>query len=379
MKRRQFIKILPAAILATNYPSYAKAPIVKTKWKISGQQGLDACLLLGALSAPSLQAAAYPEESSRWRENLNPTAMESLARLRRMTDSQNSLLGPSLALLASAASSETLEATISAFTDSNLIKKNYEKSEFWGGAEEWQAIQALFPDILIVLKRLHEKGFAAYWDTVKKPLIQKKQDTLIKELSQIDLIAVQQRYVGRKLNQNIDIYLSAFSEPHGIRIIGQRFLTSYDYPSLIVKQNAAHEIFHPALLEGRHETKRIVTRLSSDPTLIKINARKDKTDGYSSIQGLIEEGMAQALEAVVSEQLGFGRGDMGAYWREQDKGIHVFAAAFYHAMHQDKFIKRGGDSLTWLDSQVVNNNLVGTNLLFHAKQIIGQSGMRKWL
>ncbi len=378
MKRRTILKMLPFVVAAGYAQLDAKAKF-KTKWSITGQQGLDACLLFGLLSTPSFQSEAYPKESQEWRQRLSPLAMEAIARLRAASDIQGGLLGPQLALIASAAPSDTLDKTINAFANSDIIKKGLQQSTFWSGEKEWQSIASLFPDILIVLRQLAEKGFESYWQIEKLPKINLKAKILTEELSSIDLIGTQQLYIARQLEPNIDIYLSAFSEPHGIRIVGQRFLTSYDYPSSIVKQNAAHEIFHPTLSSNRPETKLILSRLSRDPLLNKINARKNKSDGYGSIEGLIEEGIVQALEAVVSKKLGFGRSDIGAYWQEQDAGIHVFAAAVFHAMYKTGFAFRGGDSLKWLSKQVSNANLTGENLISHATAIIGNEAVQKWL
>jgi hypothetical protein len=233
--------------------------------------------------------------------------------------------------------------------------------------------------VVVVLAELARQGFTDYWNTRKRALVEAKANSLRTELSRIDLIGAQQRYVGRPLNPDVVVYLSAFSEPYGIRIVGQRFLTSFDYPSRIVKLNAAHEIFHPFLLPARPETARITSRLSIDPLLMRINARADKSHGYGSIAGLIEEGMVQALESLVSHQLGFGREDMGAYWREQDGGIHVFAAAAAHAIHESPFAERGGDALSWLDVQCANGNLTGVNLMRHAEAIMGEEAIQKWL
>ncbi len=378
MDRRRLLMLLWAASMVR--PSTAtRAATFRTRWRVGWQQGLDACLLLGVLSTPSLQSEAYPKECRYWQARLSPTGKDALARVRKAIDRQGGLLGPTLALFASATRSDSIEATRAAFAAPEAMRTKLSTTEFWGSAEEWDAKSAYFPDVAAVLAELANQGFADYWDTRKRPLVESKVKGLRYELSQIDLIGAQQRYVGRPLEPEIEIYLSAFSEPHGIRIVGQRFMTSFDYPSSIVKRNAAHEIFHPFLLPSRPETPRIVSRLSQEPILRRINARADKSDGYRSISGLVEEGMTQALEALVSRQLGFGRSDLGAYWRNQDGGIHVFAAAAFDAMVQTGLAAKGGDALSWLDVQCANGNLRGDELARHAEAIIGAEAVRKWL
>jgi hypothetical protein len=378
MDRRTLLMLLSAASIALPLTA-TQARTFKTRWKVGWQQGLDACLLLGVVSTPSLQSEAYPEECRYWQERLSPTAKDALARVRKAIDVQGGLLGPTLALWASATRSDSIEATREAFAAPEAMRTKLSSKEFWGSAEEWNAKAAYFPDVAAVLAELAAQGFADYWNGKKKPLVEAKVVHLRRELSQIDMIGAQQRYVGRPLDPQIEIYLSAFSEPHGIRIVGQRFLTSFDYPSIIVKRNAAHEIFHPVLLSARPETPRILARLSQEPVLARIDARADKSDGYRTINALVEEGMTQALEALVSRRLGFGRGDLGAYWRDQDGGIHVFAAAALDAMVHSGFAARGGDALSWLDQQTANGNLRGEKLVRHAAAIIGTEAVQKWL
>jgi hypothetical protein len=378
MRRRTLLKLLPAAMLAGNTRLFA-AKHSNTKWIIKSQEGLDACLLLGILSAPSLQAEAYPEERNYWLPRLNKAEIEALARVRKALDAQRALVGPFVALLASAAPTDSLEKVIASFTNQDTIKDGLKKSEFWEGEEAWKETSGSLEDIATVLHGLKNGDFSAYWKSKKKKLIDSKVKNLYVELMSTDLVGMQQRYTSRKLIPQIEIYVSALSEPHGIRIIGQRFLTSYRYPSKIVKQNAAHEIFHPFLKTANSVSDRVIARLSADPLLIKIDARADKSDGYGTISGLVEEGMVQALEAVVSINLGFEHRDMAIYWREQDNGIHVFAAAAFHVMRMTGFSKRGGDALQWLDVQVANGNLYGSKLVRHAEMIIGTDAVNRWL
>jgi hypothetical protein len=376
--RRAAITFFTAALVAAR-SSASGSKSFKTHWKVGWQQGLDACLLLGVLSTPSMQSEAYPEENHYWSEKLSPATRDALAHVRKLIDAENGLLGPTLALYASAGPTNTIEDAIAAFAKPDSMRVTLAGTDFWSGDEAWKSEIQYFPSVVTVLTDLAQNGFTEYWNTRKQPLVEAKVTTLREELSRVDLIGEQQRYVRRALNPEIEVYLSAFSEPHGIRIVGQRFLTSYAYPTRIVKLNAAHEIFHPFLLPTRPETNRIVARLSADPLMKKIDARPDKSDGYGSITALVEEDMVQSLEALVSQALGFGRADMGAYWREQDGGIHVFAAAAFHAMHETGFATRGGDAVTWLDIQTANGTLRGDQFIRHADATIGPSGLQRWL
>jgi hypothetical protein len=54
----------------------------------------------------------------------------------------------------------------------------------------------------------------------------------------------------------------------------------------------------------------------------------DPSFGYNTTAGYIEEDSVQALEQLVSEKFGVGR-NACEYWKQQDGGMHVLAAAIY--------------------------------------------------
>jgi len=62
-------------------------------------------------------------------------------------------------------------------------------------------------------------------------------------------------------------------------------------------------------------------------------AHHDRSAGYNTTVGYIEEDSVQALEEIVSEELGVGRFARG-YWYAQDGGMHVLAPAIYVAYKQ---------------------------------------------
>ncbi|MGA8507648.1 MAG: hypothetical protein WB762_18745 [Candidatus Sulfotelmatobacter sp.] len=59
----------------------------------------------------------------------------------------------------------------------------------------------------------------------------------------------------------------------------------------------------------------------------------DPSFGYNMAAGYIEEDSVQGLKELVSEKFGVGQ-DPCQYWREQDGGMHVPAAALYSDYRQ---------------------------------------------
>src|SRR5262249_20808229 len=128
-----------------------------------------------------------------------------------------------------------------------------------------------------------------------------------------------------------------YSEPHGIKITGTRFLTHYSYPFRIVLHNAIHEMMHPPYdLAHDPGLKAALESLKADQFLMNKVERHDASFGYNTLAGLEEEDCVQALEQIIAEQFDMG-GDPRKYWREQDEGIHVLAVALYSLMKKEHF------------------------------------------
>lgn len=129
-------------------------------------------------------------------------------------------------------------------------------------------------------------------------------------------------------SQTITVYLLAYSEPHGIRITGLRFLTHLSYPFDIVLHNAIHEAMHPPYDANDSAVRKAVDLLGRDPLVVDKVNHHDASFGYNTASGYIEEDSVQALEQILSEEFGVGR-NAQEYWREQDGGMHLLAAAIY--------------------------------------------------
>jgi len=73
---------------------------------------------------------------------------------------------------------------------------------------------------------------------------------------------------------------------------------------------------------------RAIGLLGEDPLVQDKVRHHDPSFGYNTASGYIEEDSVQALEQIVSESFNVGRQPC-SYWRQQDGGMHVLAAAIY--------------------------------------------------
>jgi hypothetical protein len=157
------------------------------------------------------------------------------------------------------------------------------------------------------------------------------------------------------------VYLLSYSEPHGIRITGLRFLTHVSYPLSIVLHNAIHEPMHPPYHVDDPKVRDAIDLLGRDPLVIDKVQHHDPSFGYNTTAGYIEEDSVQALEELVGEKVGVGRNPC-QYWKEQDGGMHVLAAAIYTDYKQASSANPDLSYAQWFVRAVQDGQLRGSNL-----------------
>jgi hypothetical protein len=181
------------------------------------------------------------------------------------------------------------------------------------------------------------------------------------EMPKYNIVPVIEGYLGFALpSPTITVYLLAYSEPHGIRISGLRFLTHVSYPFTIVLRNAIHESMHPPYRADDPSVHQAIDLLSQDALIQDKVHHHDASFGYNTAPGYIEEDSVQALEQIVSERFSVGHRAC-AYWQEQDGGMHVLAAAIYIDFKEAQSNSREPYS-TWFVRAVDDGQLRGDRL-----------------
>lgn len=101
--------------------------------------------------------------------------------------------------------------------------------------------------------------------------------------------------------------------------------------------------------------------------------------GYRTLidDGLLQEDSTKALDQIVSERLGFAR-DPRKRFAEHDDGIHMLAAAFYHAMMDDGFAETGGVYGEWLKTAFQRGLLTPEEVRRRAAEVAGQEAVDRW-
>jgi hypothetical protein len=309
-----------------------------TQWDLQPSLKFDAICALNMLSGDPYYLEYYQAEYDRLAKQFRPEELAAFANLkRRIKDQNGGIISASLALYFSASEAESLDDLIRTVQDSSAMRRNLQATPYYSD-DGWKLYEANRPDLEAAFRALKRIRFDEDWEKNVKPKIEQSRAAIAAKLPDYNVIPAVEAVLGSPRPTNkITVYLLYYSQPHGIKITGTRFLTHYSYPFRIVLRNAIHEMMHPPYdLAHDAELRTGLESLKSDAFLMNKVEHHDTSFGYNTIAGLEEEDCVQALEQIVAERFGMG-GDPRRYWREQDSGIHVLAVALYSLMKEQKF------------------------------------------
>ncbi|WP_430422568.1 hypothetical protein [Phenylobacterium sp.] len=374
MNRRQLL----LASLAVAAPPPALAA-VRTRWNVTGSEGFDAIGFLGPLSGKVLYARFYAKELAEFRPVFPAPAQAALDRLQSNSEARGNLLWPALSTIVSGAKIDTLDELIDAIDQADArLKAPYKGSEHWD-QESWDTFMAERSDLRVVLGGLRDGGFVAFRQKLLAGRLEPRIATLTTYLARYDVVAEQERLLGRPLmSRTIDIVLMWFSKPHGVRVQGQRFLSHVDYPDGNVVSIAAHEVLHPPIPMDGRVAKAVLNVLGRDELFARIVAEHDKSFGYNSLEGLLNEDICQALDQIVSERLGVAQ-PASKRWFLADGGMHVLAAGLYETLKAEGYDKTGGNLERWLGEAAKTGKLSPARLHPAAAKVLGKPVDRLWV
>ena len=334
--RARVLLLIPLALLLS-FPIAAQSHAT-TDWDVRPSLKFDTLCALNVLSSDPYYLEYYRADYERLAKQFKPEELAAFANLkRRIKDQNGGIISAQLALYFSALDAETIQEMIKVVEDSSAMKRNLKATPYYD-EEQWKVYEDSRPDLKAALQALQRIGFEKDWKQNALPVVEKARAAIIAELPRYNIVPVIEAKLGKPLASNrITVYLLYYSEPHGIKITGTRFLTHYSYPFRIVLRNAIHEMMHPPYdLVHDAELRKDIDSLRGDPYLMNKVEHHDPSFGYNTLDGLVEEDSVQVLEEVIAEHFGAGH-DSRAYWREQDGGIHVFAVALYSLMQEQHF------------------------------------------
>jgi hypothetical protein len=372
MKKNRVLLLLFSIVWLSISPLSAQSvPFhAATDWQLKPSLKYDTLCLLNVLSGDPYYLHYYQAEYDHFHPLFTAEEDAAFVALKRaIKDEGGGIVSATLSLYYSTVDDETLPEMIRTAHDSSAMQTALKKTTYWS-EQGWKNYEAARPALEVALKGLQRVGFTAYWEEHAKPRVEQRITELTPDLPRYNIIPAVEGCLGFPLpSQTITVYILAYSEPHGIRITGLRFLSHVSYPFTIVLHNAIHESMHPPYHAEDSDVRAAIERLSHDPLIMDKVEHHDHSFGYNTAAGLIEEDSVQALEEIISEKFGVGH-DARAYWQKQDGGMHVLAVAIYTGYKQA--LTKGPETYSrWFVHAVDDGQLRGEELRDAVTQFFG--------
>lgn len=350
---------------------------MRTRWKVRSSIGLDALAFLGPLAGGELYLRYYKDDAEAFRKRLEPSVVTDVAALWNEAGSaQFGLLGPSLSVIYSSGHDRDLPTLIDATAAAEtMLLPNYKKSPYWNEGD-WAWFMKSAPRLTAIFEAMNRADFAGF-RAERSGDVEKRIDELSRGLAGFDVIRLQEKLTGRTFEPDIEVVLLQFCKPHGIKVQGQCFLQAADWSIPVTVRNAAHEMLHPPVPMDGEAAKAALAILGKDPLIHRIVAEHDPKWGYTTLDGLLNEDFVQALDQLISEELGVARNPADR-WRRADDGIHVIAAGLYGMLREDKWVDAGGSIEDWLEGAVRTGRLAPARLHANAARVLERPVDRLW-
>lgn len=318
-----------------SYPSdtrSAKPFHSATQWAVLPSLKYDALCALDMLSGDPFYLKFYRADYNRLAPRLTPQEKNEFVAIKRIIKDKNKgIVSADLALILSVEPGDTLDDILMALDKPSEIRERLQATPYYSEPNFSEFLQVR-PHLIAAIRALERIGFEDDWNQHVRPQILARVSHLQPELGHYNIVPLQERALGHRLPGNrIQVYLLYYSEPHGIKITGTRFLTHVSYPFDIVLHNAVHEMMHPPYSLDDSKTHEAVEALRRDPFLMDKVLHHNPSFGYNEFEGFVEEDCVQALEQTLTQSMGL-QDDEQEYWRIQDAGMHVLAIALYELM-----------------------------------------------
>ena len=380
MDRRNFIG---TALSLTALPAFASVNTPasvggRTRWNVIGSEGYDAIAFLGPLSGQELYRRFYAEAADSFSQRLPQAITDDVPRLAEEAgNSSFGLLWPVLANMLSGAGVTSLASVIRALSDvdapttpSFLLDRGHDEEKI-----VWLRQNAA--RLIAVFEAMREADFASFRLEQLGHDFETRRTDVGRQLSGHDVIAWHEKLTGRRFDPLINVVLLAFSKPHGAKMQGQTFLQAADYDVATTVRIAAHEMLHPPIpMDGPVATATLAT-LRRDPLIMRIVREHDPRWGYTTLEGLLNEDICQALDQIISEELGVAR-DPAQRWHKSDDGMHVLAAGLYGLLKRDGWNRTGGNFELWLGQVVETGRLAPAAFHPVAADVLGRPKEQLW-
>lgn len=383
MQRRTFLAST-LAILASS-TAFSRAAVAqsnvpnKTRWQVRASEGFDALAFFGPLSGAELYTNYYGADAAAFAPRLPEAVRNDIVKLSSDANEDGfGLLGPNLCLLFSARGSDaTLDTLSGALRARNeRLLPSYKASQYWN-EKDWNWFDTAAPRLEAIFAAMRDAGFAAFRAERAGSDLSTRVADVQRSLNSFDVVTWQEKLTGRAFDPTIQIVLLQFSKPHGVKVQGQTFLQASDYDVATTVRIAAHEMLHPPVPMDGAAALAALKVLERDALMMRIVREHDPRWGYTTLEGVLNEDLTEALDQLISEALGVARNPADR-WRKADDGMHVLAAGLYGLLRQDEWVETGGSIEAWLAEVTRSGRLAPATLHPVAARVLERPVDRLW-
>jgi hypothetical protein len=330
-------------------------PKLETRWVVQSSQAYDALCLLNILTGDSFYTEIHPEVHKRWQPRLlgeTRDAFEHIAQVIRQE--HQGILSAWFCLLYSGVQPQTLQDLITATLEPTTMLEVYRASPYFD-ATQAQVFQNLLPDLFKVFQWLQTNTFELEHQKDLGSDFEQKKSELLATLEGFEVVSAVQQALGRDVDiPEIEVFMLAYTAPHGIKIMGNKFITSLDWAANITVRTAIHELMHPPFDLQSVELQKAFKTLQNDAKLWRGFEHHDPAFGYNTWEGYIEENCVRALDQVIAEGFGIAK-DAQQRWQAEDGGMHLLAAQLTPLLRSRRTFQESFEQ--WFIQQVNNGNL----------------------
>ncbi len=296
-------------------------------WQLKSNLAYDALCLLNIWTGDPFYTSQHAGIYERWIPRLNDAVRVAHQRVAyNIREKQQGIISAQLCLIFSAVQPETLEDLIKAVDSPHTMIEAVLQSPYVNEDAARNFLE-LIPDLRVILEFLRDSPFAAEQLADLGDDAQQRQSDMLVALERYDVVTAVESQLGMALPiENLEVFTLAYTAPHGIKIIGSRFITALTWSPTIVVRVAAHELMHPPFDHDAPEIQEALTKLSEQSWLYEAFLNRNPQYGYNTWADYVEENCVRALDQVIGESFGIAR-DASERWRVEDEGMHVLAAA----------------------------------------------------
>jgi hypothetical protein len=315
-----------------------------SQWRVEPSFKYEALCLVGILNGDPYYREYYAAWCDRLEPTLTPEVRAALAEIKRLIkDEAGGIVSASLCLYFSAVPAQTLDQLIAAIDDPETVLGAVRRTPYWDAdaAGVWRAV---CPPLRTVLSWMRDAHLERLWREDVLPEMQPQIDAIRAQLQRYAVIPLVDEYLGRRTaDRTITVYVLNFNAPHGIKLVGNTYITHHSWPIETTVRTAAHEMMHPPYDRATDaELRAALDTLRQDPLLMNRVTNHNPSFGYNDFEGFVEEDCVQALDQRIAEKLGVAD-DPRQRWRASDDGMHVLAMALYQLFREQAF-PTGGET-----------------------------------